>query len=191
MRIQDKHLHAISVYSPTSLKHFYVLFLSILFCKLKGLKSVTNHLPFEVEHPAEFNTFSKMLAKTYIFYGQFLKQLFAVKLYWENSPVLNVGSWDLKYGQTDWQKVPGFLELTLDTGHLILGSRNKKEARDRLEFVLKIKGKQIKHLHLHENDLKTDLHLKWTKINKDKRIIDQKLFKSLTRGRSYIFEDPS
>ena len=191
MRIQDKHLHAVSIYRPLAPAHFWWIIYSILYAKKKDCLSITHHLPFEIEHPQEFGVLGKKAAFGFILYGELLKRIFGVKLFWENSPILNVGSWDLKYGQTDWSSVPLFIELCVDMGHVMLGAKNKTEARKRITFLFKLRGSQIKHIHLHENDFKSDLHLKPFRQPKSKRVIDKKLFALLVANRSYIFEDPS
>ncbi len=191
MRIQDKHLHAVSIYRPLAPAHFWWILYSIVFAKRNYCLSVTHHLPFEIEHPREFGLIGKSCAFGFILYGEFLKKIFRVNLFWENSPVLNVGSWDLRYGQTDWSNVPIFIDLCVDTGHLMLGSKDKYEARKRIQLFFNKRGGQIKHIHLHENDFKSDLHLKPFRRPISKRVINKKLFELLVANRSYIFEDPA
>ena len=191
MRIQDRHLHAVSLYCPIRASHFWWILYSIIYAKKQACLSVTHHLPFEIEHPKEFRAINRKIAVGFVIYGELLKKVFRVKLYWENSPVLNVGSWDLKYGQTDWTSVPLFIDLCVDTGHIMLGAKNKTDARRRIAFLFHSRGRQIKHIHLHENDFKSDLHLKPFKRSRLKRVINRKIFATIVVHRSYIFEDPA
>lgn len=144
------------------------------------MHSVTAHLPLEIQHPAQFR--NKKKAYQLIAWGETIKKIMRIPLYWENAPLLRYGSWNLKYGQTRWDMIPTTLDLCLDTGHILLGSKNKKQAQERILNILQKKGKQIKHLHLHENDLLHDLH--W----KPNVIIDAKLKRRLTKDCTYIIE---
>ena len=76
-------------------------------------------------------------------------------------------------------KCKGYLSLN---AHLILGVKNINQARARIKKILAERGGQIKHLHLHENDLLYDLH------NSVGKVIDKKLLEILIKGRSYIYE---
>jgi len=175
------HLHAYSEYRAVGWKHFMKLLLSIVVGKVVGARSVTAHLPLEFQHPDEFRNI--MMANSLIRFGEYLKKLFNIKLYWENAPLLNFGTWDLKYENTDWENVPKNINLCLDTGHLMLGVKTKKEFLKTLDWVLKQYGEQLKHLHLHENDFKSDQHL-----SVPGKIIDKKLRDRLITSRSFIYE---
>jgi len=189
IRIQDNHLHAISYYEQTNLLHFLFLTYSFFVAKNKKSKTITQHLPFEIEHPHIYK--NKRFGLLFISFGEVLKKIFNIKLYWENCPVLIVGKWSLRYGQTNWNAIPNGIDLTLDTGHAILGSKDVSTARLRLKnIVIKLK-KCIKHIHLHENNLISDKHWKPLSSYAKKRVITQTLFQALTKNRSYIFEIPS
>lgn len=66
----------------------------------------------------------------------------------------------------------------------MLEAKDDHEARQRIEGILSERGKQIKHLHIHENDLLHDDHLPIG------RVITPDLFGKLVEGRTYIFERP-
>lgn len=180
MNIHNRHAHAIYGHGSLSEKDYYNLLRNVIETKLKSYLSLTAHLPFEIQHPKVYLNLNNGLR--FINFGEKLKRLFKIKLYWENAPAQNNKIWTLRYGQTDWGKVPGKIELCLDTGHLILGARTISEARGRIEKVLTERGQQIKHLHLHENDLAHDTHEPIGKM------IDKKLLAKLTKNRTYIFE---
>lgn len=186
MRIQEdslgfKHIHAYTEYDLVSWKHYVKLLWSVIDYKLRGGYSLTVHLPYELQHPP----FRGQLLNgiKFVNFGEKLKEIFKVRLYWENAPWLNVGTWDLKYPQ-DY----GFIAATskaeycLDTGHLILGCRSAKLARAHLLSYIKLFGDQIKHVHLHENDLKHDHH--WH----SQKILTPELVNIITKGRTFIWE---
>ncbi len=180
MRQQNGHYHALTLYEAVNWRHFLYLWWSLVVAKLFSAKSLTAHLPLEIQHPGKY-TLIKM-ANRFISWGEFWKKLFRVNLYWENAPLLIYGSWKLKHGQTAWRQVPKHIWLCLDTGHLIQGSQNPSLARKRIRSVLKSRGAQVKHLHLHENDLIHDNH--WH----PKRILTKNLLKILKKGRTFIYE---
>lgn len=180
MKIEKGHLHAFSLYQGISALHFVYLWLSLVTAKLLRCKSVTCHLPLEMQHSEEYRNIK--LAKKFIRFGQRWKKRLKIKLYWENAPLLVYGVWNLKHGQTDWSGIPRDIELCLDTGHLMLGARSKRDARNRIRNILKDRRDQIKHLHLHENDLEHDLHAK------QRKILSKKLLNELKKGRTFIYE---
>ncbi len=186
MTIQNNHAHAYTLYTPISPKLFVYLLWSIIECRLKNCISLTAHIPLEIMHP---NTYpDKATANRLIRFGTFVSSILGIQLYWENAPLLRYGTWDLLYGQLNWNLIPTKVDLCLDTGHLILGSLSKEEARNRINGFLDRFGKQIKHVHLHENDLKTDKH--WVPFTSQAKlnIITPALFKRITKDRTYIFE---
>lgn len=180
MNVISNHAHALYGYGALKFKDYLNLFRNAVEAKFEGYLSLNVHLPFEIQHPQIYPGFDQGLR--FINLGEKLKRLFKIKLYWENAPAQNNKIWTLRHGQTDWVKVPGNIELCLDTGHLILGARTIGEARARIEKVLTERGQQIKHLHLHENDLAHDTHEQIGKV------IDKKLLAKLTKNRTYIFE---
>lgn len=191
LRIEENHAHAYMIYEPTDLRHFWALLRSFIEAKKNKTLSLTTHLPFEIQHPDEFSTLQQDVAKGFLYYGEFLKHIFHVPLYWENCPIFNVGTWDLQNGQTDWSRIPKSISLCLDTGHLLMGAKSQSEAKERIAQVLQTRGKQVKHLHIHENDLVHDQHLDPRKRNKKERIITKDLLEKLQGNRTYIFEKPS
>lgn len=180
MRLQGGHLHAVTAYEAISYKHFLFLISGIIEAKIRKSKSLTCHIPLELQHPQEFK--NKKMALRCIRYGEFLKRFFKVKLYWENAPLLNYKIWNLAYGPTDWSDIPDDIDICLDTGHLMLGCKTIQNARKEIWKVFTHRRKQIKHLHISENDFIHDLH------KKPSIVITPQLLKKITTGRSYIFE---
>ena len=164
------------------LRHFVSLLTSVVECKLRQCTSLTVHLPFELQHREAAKLFGTTYAYRLLYIGELLKKLFRIKLYWENAPWLNVTTWDLKYGNTIWGSYLYDLEICLDTGHLMLGCSNKKQFEGRLTSVFKLYGKQIRHLHLSENDFNHDQH------NHTRRILTKTILDKITKGRTYIWE---
>jgi sugar phosphate isomerase/epimerase len=148
--------------------------------KVISSKSVTVHLPLEIQHPKHFVKIK--WAKRLIDFGEFWKRALKIPLYWENAPLLNEGTWDLVFGQTKWHLVPGDIDLCLDMGHLMLGAKSVKEARGAILKLLKKKGKQVKHLHLHENNFIHDTH------NKPGKVLTNSFLKRIKKGRTFIYE---
>ncbi len=184
MRTQENHFHADTRYQETSVHDYINLYKNIVEVRNQGGLDLNVHLPYEIQYPLIYKNYQAGAGLIWV--GEQLKELFQVKLVWENSPVLNYGTWDLMHGQTQWGVVPRNIDLCLDTGHLMLGSGSPEEARARIRFMLNARGQQIQHLHVHENDLKSDLH--W----KPNEVIDRDLLIELTQsGRSYIFEESS
>lgn len=184
MRVQDNHAHADTLYKGTCLWSFYLLAANILETKSHKYSSLTVHLPFEIQHPKIYRSIWKGML--FIAVGEFLKKVVNIRLYWENAPEEVVKKWCLKYGQTEWLYVPRDIDLCLDIGHLIIGSNNLQEARKRIKRIIQQREKQIKHLHLHINRLRSDDHIVCTKAVK--RVIGPKILRCLVKDRTYIFE---
>ena len=180
MRVEDGHAHARTSYKLLSTRDYFLLLISVVECKYKIHKSLSVHLPFEIQHDQVINTAKGI---RFINFGELLRKMFRIKLYWENAPWLNYGTWDLKYGNTNWDNVPKNIDLCLDTGHLMLGAKNKNDFLIKLNWVMKNYDEQIKHLHLHDNNFKSDQH-----IQVPGEVISKKLFKKLIKNRSYIIE---
>lgn len=180
MRVENNHAHAYTRYSLLGFIDYWLLFRSIIETKIYGYPTLTTHLPFEIQHRQVLN-----LGKAYSFirFGETLRKIFKVNLCWENAPWLNFGKWNLKYGNTLWQYIPTNINLCLDTGHLMLGAKNKDTFNKRLQKVLKKRGIQIRHLHLHENNFQKDQHLPVPG-----KVIAQSLFRKLIKNRTYIVE---
>lgn len=181
VKTESGHMHAWSLYEPISWRHYYCLLVSIALCRIKMAKSVTAHLPLELQHKKYLSTISGM---RFVKFGEFMAALFKVPLYWENAPLLNYGIWDLKDGQTEWELVPRNIKLCFDTGHAMLGQKSPEQARENILAIIKDRGEQIRHLHIHENDLVHDSHLQPGKV------LIPELIEKLTKNRSYIFELP-
>lgn len=194
MREQDGHFHADSFYKATRQQEFYQLAKNIFEFRFTPGKllgrprnerlSLNVHLPYEIQHPDIY--VEHRLGESFIRFGETLRHMFGIQLFWENAPELNIGTWDLKFDQTVWESVPHQgLDLCLDTGHLMLGSNSPQEAQQKIRKVLNERESQVKHLHVHENDLVSDLHLPIGNI------ITTDLFQEIIQNRSYIFEEPS
>lgn len=182
MMVENKHAHAYSRGKLLGLQDYGLLFRSSLECKFRKYKSLTVHLPYEIQHPEVSDSVKGL---SYINYGQFLKMIFSINLYWENAPWIVHGSWKLKYGNTDWTHIPDNIDLCLDTGHLMLGLKNKDEFLTTLAWILSTRGHQIKFLHLNENNFKSDDH-----DSVPGKVISKQLMESLIVGRDFIIEKP-
>jgi hypothetical protein len=180
MKIENNHAHAITYYGPTNFNCFIGLFISALKTKINRYLSLTAHFPLEIQHPKIFK--NKAMGMAYIQFGEFLKSILHIKLYWENSPLLEYGTWKLKHGELDWENIPDKVELCFDTGHLMLGAKDIDEAQKRILMFSKNYGTRIKHLHIHENNLISDDH------KQPQKIITKKILATIIRGRTYIFE---
>ena len=185
MRVQKDslgfpHHHAFTEYSLVGMRHYLKLLWSVIDLKIRGGYSLTVHLPYEVQHPEFIRDLQRGIS--FIEFGELLKRMFGLRLYWENSPWLKPPKWELKYENTRWNRIPRDIDLCLDTGHLMLGQPYKEVFYVKLHDILKKRGKQIKHLHLSENNLKSDQHKHTRKILTERRL------KKITRGRTSIWE---
>lgn len=182
MIVENEHAHAYTRGSFLEWQDYGLLLRSSVECKFRKYKSLTVHLPFEIQHAEVSNLESGL---RYINYGQSLKTIFCINLYWENAPWLNRGTWDLKYGNTDWSNVPRNIDLCLDTGHLMLGCKDKEDFLKKLSTLVGDRDTQIKFLHLHENNFRSDDHIPVPGIVIGKEIMD-----SLIKNREWIVEKP-
>lgn len=189
LRLEDNHAHAYMIYEPTDIRHFWALFLSFIVAKNHHAISLTTHLPFETQHYSRFSKKQRITAILLILFGEVLKNIFKTPLYWENCPIFRVGIWDLAYGPTEWKHIPKNIMLCLDTGHLMMGSKDIQEARIRIQQILKDRGEQIKHLHIHENGLEHDDHI--DPRSKQGKVITKELLNELQKNRTFIFEKQS
>lgn len=180
MKIEENHGHAITYYEALNLKSFIGLFVSAFQTKFRGLLSLTVHLPLEIQHPSIFKNIK--LGIIYIKFGELLKFIFQINLYWENAPLLEHGTWKLKYGQLNWDNIPDRISLCMDTGHLMLGSANIQEAQKRILNFSDRFGKRIKHLHIHENNFKSDEHMR------PKKVITSSILNKIKTDRTFIYE---
>lgn len=193
-RIQDGHAHASTLFDIVSWKHYVALLNSFLICLVLRPKSLTTHIPLELQHvEMRFHYTPDGLVKAlrFVRFGEYLKRLTGIKLYWENAPLLKVGTWDLKYKNpviTSFDFMPLDAELCLDTGHAMLGYSSKETARAIIYGVLSLYGSMIKHLHIHENDLVHDKHWNPRDIHPLKRVLTKPILEKLMKDRSYIFE---
>lgn len=181
MKEQDQHYHARTRYKPTGLIDYPMLWEDLQETKKQHGLSLNIHLPFEIQHPHAYPNLYRGLV--FIRFGEIAKRITGVPLYWENAPELIYGTWTLAHGQTDWTLVGRNLDLTLDVGHLMIGASSIDAAQERIRGVIIDRGTQIKHLHIHENDLVHDEH--WT-IGK---VIAPDFLKEIVScGATYIFE---
>ena len=178
--VQDNHAHADSRYKAIGWLDYVILLHNMIEVRLHSYLSLNVHLPFEVQHPSSYPNLEKGLR--FIRFFERMKRIFNIRLYWENAPAQNYGTWNLKNGQTQWGYIPKTIDLCLDTGHVMLEARSVEDARRRIVKILKLRGRQIKHLHIHENDLLHDIH------NPIGRVITKEFLTVLIEERTYIFE---
>ncbi len=179
MRVQENHAHADTRYKALSITDFYLLFNNCLETYFKKYKTLNVHLPYELQHPHAFPR--KRIGSLYVRFGELLKRIFRITLVWENAPVLIVGVWSLAYGQTNLDTIPRNIDLCLDTGHLMLDSSNPRKT---IETFLNQFGKQVKHIHLHENNLIADQHIPPSKY------LTPNFVRTITKNRTWIIEKP-
>lgn len=181
MRLINGFLHAHYRYAKITVRDYLLAVIDLLITKIIRAKNITFHLPVEVQ----FHSHSRFRIDgvDFIKWVGAIGRLLKIPVCWENTAWLNKGDWGLKE-QTSWREIPENINLCLDTGHLILGSRSIQEARERIREFLKRYAKRVKHLHIHENDLIHDEHLAPNKI------IDKKLFNEIIKERTWIIEPP-
>lgn len=184
MRVEFGHAHAKTRYLPISPLDYFYLLVDVASVKWCRYKSLNVHLPFEVQHPHIYR--STLFSRYFIFFGELLKKKFKINLFWENAPEENYGVWTLKYGQTNWTNVPSDIDLCLDIGHFSLGYPSYRKARQEMDLFLSERGLQIKHLHLHTNNLLEDQHI--TDVTKVEKDFSKTFISKLKKNRSYIYE---
>ncbi|OGM18893.1 hypothetical protein A2686_05185 [Candidatus Woesebacteria bacterium RIFCSPHIGHO2_01_FULL_38_10] len=182
MIVENGHAHAYTRGELLEWKDYVLLLRSVIESKTGGNKSLTVHLPYEIQH-AEVRDVKR--GEFYISYGEVLKRNFSIKLYWENAPWLEHRNWSLKYDNTDWTYVPRTIDLCLDTGHLMLGCKNRDEFLSLLDMLIKDRGSQIKFLHLHENNFRSDDHDPVPGI-----VLTKSVMNWLIKDRDFIIEKP-
>lgn len=120
----------------------------------------------------------------FVRYVSFLSKIFHVRVFWENTNILNTTDWSYIENPS---YIPNDTPLCFDLGHFILGEPSKEAALKKIDSFFSTHGSQIKHLHLHINDLKRDLH------NEDQRqvvaFLGTERFNKLTQRQTYIFEN--
>lgn len=176
MHVYKSHAEATCRHCELKLVDYWLLLVNVIETRFLDYKSLTVNLPYEIQHPHIYNNLS--LGKGYLWWGEFLKRVFFINLYWRNAPALKTNGWALKYGNTTWTYIPTGIDLCLDTGHLMLGLGSDLKAKERIQAAINIRGKQIKHLHLSENNRLSDQHLP------PKRF--KQFFLSFIKGRTYV-----
>ncbi|MCR4326899.1 MAG: hypothetical protein NUV52_04580 [Candidatus Roizmanbacteria bacterium] len=114
-------------------------------------------------------------------YIEWVASLLSVEVVWENIAFLCTLDWSL-VEQMNWDLIPSNVYLCLDTGHLMLGSKNPEKT---IAKILNVFGNRVKHLHIHENDLVHDSH------EKPHLYLTPKFVSQITKGRTWIYEPPS
>lgn len=191
MKVVDNHAHAEIYYHDVTylnmVVHIYYLFTSMLVFKFKRYSSLTTHLPYNLTEGSNYH-----IARNFVLFGELLSKLLGIKIYWEYAPALNYGTWTLKNINLDWQnifkKIPENILLCLDTGHVMLGSATKEDARSVIRLWISKFGRRIRHLHVHENDFISDKHWFPEKVSQTNRILTEEFIKEITEDRSFIYE---
>jgi len=109
MRIQDNHAHADTNYTALGFTDFYRLLQNAFETKNKKYKSLTVHLPYELQHSHVFP--NRQIGNYYIRFGELLKKALRINVVWENAPALVIGKWSLAYGQTNFDNIPSDVDL--------------------------------------------------------------------------------
>lgn len=174
------HRHAACRYEKISLQDYLLATRDVFVAKLLNAKTLNFHLPYEIQFES-FRNLKK--GERFIKYVNTLAKIVHIPLYWENTSILDTTKWEII---ENCKYLPSDQKLTVDIGHLILGSKNKAEALKRIDRIFKKHGKQIHHWHLHINNFKSDQH-----IHDKKKVITflgKDRFNIITKNRTYIFE---
>ena len=177
---KNLHLHATSFFRKLVWFDYARGLAEILIAGQLKAATLNFHLPYESQFQSYYQPAK---AKSYFDFINFWALFFKVKVVWENTNILNPRDWSLvenpKYH-------PQNLDLCFDLGHFILGTKTQKQALGKVDSFFRRHGRQIKHLHLHINDLKHDLH--WNKPAQVQKFLGIRRFKKLTHNRTFIYE---
>ena len=170
--------HATYSYERLNFWSFAVAVKEILLARWLGARNLTFHFPVEL---AFVSCLNETVGGKYVRWVEWWAMKLGVQVVWENIVWLSEKDWSLKEKMM-WDHIPFGVNLCMDTGHLMIGSVDPvAEIRS---FIKKF-GKRIKHLHIHENDLKHDLHLPPGEVLKPMFI------EEITRGRTWMYEPKS
>jgi hypothetical protein len=176
----NSHYHADGRYRDLKTSDYLTALQEIILFKSQKGSSLNFHIPYEIQFKSHRNKFKGILFMNYVW---LMGKVFGAKIYWENTCILNTLDWSFLEANSF---IPERYDLTLDIGHLMLGSKTKDEAIERIKIFLKKHNKSIKHLHLHINNFVSDEH-----NNKKENInnfLGSELYSQLIKERSYIFE---
>ncbi|OGK66572.1 hypothetical protein A2313_01020 [Candidatus Roizmanbacteria bacterium RIFOXYB2_FULL_41_10] len=174
------HVHASSFFRPLQFRDYWQGFLDIVLAFLFRARTLNFHLPYESQFKSYYHP---KAGWQYINFINFWSRIFGMKTVWENTNILNPKDWSLIENPSH---IPKNLSLCFDLGHFILGSKSKTQALAKVDRFFKEHGRDIKHLHLHVNDLKRDKH--YRSQRQVKAFLGQNRFQKLTKNRTYIFE---
>lgn len=177
----NRHCHAGCRFRPIGMIDYLVGVVDVMTAKLWGCMSVNFHTPYEIQFAKYFDRRKK--GQLFVNFIERVGGLVGIKVVWENTNILSTADWSLVSGS---QRMPESVNVCFDTGHIVLGSKNKREALYRIDKFVSKYGQRIKLLHLHINNLRQDLHIN----NPDKVVnfLGKKRYQKLTNGRWVIFE---
>lgn len=176
------HFHARTKYGRLEVKDYISALIDMIVCAKNKGYSINFHLPYEIQFESHRHKSGYMFIVFVMFVGRFLP----IKVFWENGNILNTKDWSLV---EQCSELPHGLPLCLDIGHLMLGSKDRKEARARIESFEQEYGNDLKHLHLHVNNLVQDQHI--NDEEKVRKFLGEPLYNRLVSRRTYIFEEES
>ncbi|MBN8548497.1 MAG: hypothetical protein J0M12_04200 [Deltaproteobacteria bacterium] len=174
------HPHATTGYARLSPTDYFNAVTDLVRARALRAAELNFHLPLEtqfIEHQDEAS------ARCFMDFVDAVGKAAGVTPVWENAPLLEDGTWRLI---RNTEHIPHDRLLCLDTGHLILGSRDQTEALARIDTFWDHHGAQVRHLHIHVNDLVHDQH-----VNDPAKVIEflgLERFVRITANATYIFE---
>lgn len=174
------HPHATTRYAPLESRDFSNALLDLLRARALGARDLNFHIPHECQYAAFRD---EALANAFMEFVDRTGELLGITTLWENAPILDTTDWSIKT-QTD--AVPEQRRLCLDIGHLALGAESQAAALARIDEFYARHAAQIRHLHLHVNDLVHDQH-----NNNPAAVLEflgVERFRRLTAGRTFIYE---
>lgn len=178
------HPHAYSEYGPLEPKNYLYAFRDVILATEMGGSEVNIHLPYEVQ----FHQFRDLeAANAFMDFVDQVGEAMGIPVVWENSMLLDIHDGFRLIQEADY--FPTDRELCLDTGHLILGSRDQGEARQRVSDFLDEHGERVKLVHFHYNDLEHDEH-RW-KPDEVEAFFGEALTQRVMNGRHVLFEKGS
>jgi hypothetical protein len=177
------HPHAATSYDLLTLKDYTHALRDLLATRHMAAPEINFHIPNEILFESQRNI---KVGERFMNFVDGAAKLIGVKVVWENAVMIDISDWSLIENHS---LIPENRRLCLDTGHLILGAKDQSEACKRVEDFLTLHGDQIKHLHLHVNDLEHDWH--WNQPELVEQYLGSSLLQRLISGRSYLFEGGS
>jgi hypothetical protein len=176
-----KHLHGDCSFSEITVWDYLMACKDLAWSKIINAKTLNLHLPLEIQfasHRKKIKT-----GEHFVKVINLGAQILNVNLVWENSCILSPTDWSILENTS---YTPKGIPLTFDFGHFML-KKDRKTVLSQIDKFFLIYGKDIKHLHLHINNFRSDLHM--NDPQRVKQFLGTKRFNRLIKDRTYIFEE--